>query len=425
MEIVADPDSLTLRIRLMHSPIPEKLTPPLAWTPNRAAGLARLEAFLPRAGRSYERDRNVDRGPADRANVSGLSPWLRRRMITEAEVISAVLARHPFEVAQKFIQEVFWRTYWKGWLEQRPDVLLRFKVEGARAAAQAEANPELRRRLHVATRGQTGIDAFDAWVDELVTTGWLHNHARMWFASIWIFTLKLPWQLGAAFMFDHLLDADPASNTLSWRWVAGLHTRGKHYLARADNIRDNTQGRFTPAGQLDELALPLSEEGPPPAIRPLPPAGRLATRRVGLLLHEDDLHPESLPLGADIAAVAMLTLPPTASPEGPAARFARGAADDALDRAARAFGVPADLMKAMQVKQWARSLDVSEVATPCAPVGRAATELAQLADELGRDGIRLVQLRRDYDQRAWPHATAGFFRFREQIPRLVSEITGT
>ena len=58
----------------------------------------------------------------------------------------------------------------------------------------------------------------------------------MWFASIWIFTLRLPWELGANFFYDHLLDADPASNTLSWRWVTGLQTQGKIYLATENNI---------------------------------------------------------------------------------------------------------------------------------------------------------------------------------------------
>jgi deoxyribodipyrimidine photo-lyase len=58
----------------------------------------------------------------------------------------------------------------------------------------------------------------------------------MWFASIWIFTLRLPWPLGAAFFQAHLQDHDAASNTLSWRWVAGIQTPGKHYLARAENI---------------------------------------------------------------------------------------------------------------------------------------------------------------------------------------------
>ncbi len=94
--------------------------------------------------------------------------------------------------------------------------------------------------------GSTGIDCFDHWAQELADTGYLHNHARMWFASIWIFTLELPWQLGADFFLTRLLDADPAANTLSWRWVAGLHTPGKHYLARASNIEKFTLGRFNP-----------------------------------------------------------------------------------------------------------------------------------------------------------------------------------
>ena len=65
----------------------------------------------------------------------------------------------------------------------------------------------------------------------------------MWFASIWIHTLNLPWQLGADF-FKNLLDGDPASNTLSWRWVAGLHTQGKCYLATENNIKKFTNNRF-------------------------------------------------------------------------------------------------------------------------------------------------------------------------------------
>ena len=75
----------------------------------------------------------------------------------------------------------------------------------------------------------------------------------MWFASIWIFSLGLPWTLGADFFLRHLVDGDPASNTLSWRWVAGLHTRGKTYAARAENIARYTEGRFHPQGLNEHL----------------------------------------------------------------------------------------------------------------------------------------------------------------------------
>ena len=86
----------------------------------------------------------------------------------------------------------------------------------------------------------------------------------MWFASIWIFTLKLPWELGADFFMRHLLDGDPASNTLSWRWVGGHpDAAAKTYLARRDNIERFTQGRFAPDG-LSSTAEPL-DDAPPPA----------------------------------------------------------------------------------------------------------------------------------------------------------------
>ena len=93
--------------------------------------------------------------------------------------------------------------------------------------------------------GATAIEPFNDWVRELKETGYLHNHARMWFASIWIHTLELPWYLGADFFLKHLLDGDEAVNTLSWRWVAGLHTKGKTYLARASNIEKYTNGRYS------------------------------------------------------------------------------------------------------------------------------------------------------------------------------------
>ena len=92
--------------------------------------------------------------------------------------------------------------------------------------------------------GRTGIDCFDTWVEELRETNYLHNHSRMWFASIWIFTLGLPWQLGARFFMRHLLDGDASSNTLSWRWVAGMHTNKKPYLASKENIDKFTVNRF-------------------------------------------------------------------------------------------------------------------------------------------------------------------------------------
>lgn len=400
----------------------EGVPPVVDWSPTRAAGLARLAAFLPNAGRVYARDRNIDRGPTDRANVSALSPWIRRRLVTEEEVIAAVLSRHGFNAAEKFIQEVYWRTYWKGWLEQHPTLLRAFDAD-RRAMTAQWANDA---RLERAMRGETGIACFDAWVRELVETGWLHNHARMWFASIWIFTLRLPWALGADFFYKHLLDADPASNTLSWRWVAGLHTRGKHYLATARNIREKTLGRFDPGGQLDERAPPLDEDVAFP-LAALSQSQVVRDRRVALLLHEDDLHAESLSIDADVVGIACLNAPPVGNPDGPAARFNAGALDDALARAASAFAAPTAPapLNPTDLVGWVKAHGVREVVTPYAPVGLVAWRLEAQERALAADGIRLTRLRRAFDARAWPHATAGFFRFKAHIPRLIAAIATT
>ncbi len=104
-----------------------------------------------------------------------------------------------------------------------------------------------------------------------------------------MFTLGLPWALGADFFMRNLLDGDPASNTLSWRWVAGLHTRGRAYAARTENIARYTQGRFNPKG-LNERPQPLDEEMAHP-LRPLAPYDALPEGEVALLLHLDDLNP--------------------------------------------------------------------------------------------------------------------------------------
>ena len=260
----------------------------------RSAALARLAEVTPRVGRFYAAHRNTDAGPLAEATTTALSPFLRRRLLLEQEVVQAALDAHGPEAAGKFVDEVFWRTYFKGYLETHPAIWPRTLQVVAEQRGRVATNSGLRRAYDAAISGQTGIDGFDDWARELVERGWLHNHARMWFASVWIFTLRLPWELGADFFLRHLLDGDPASNTLSWRWVAGLHTRGKAYAARAENIGRYTGGRFEPTG-LNEDPVPL-EEADPPRAAPLPPADPAPTGPCALLLHGDDLHPESLPL---------------------------------------------------------------------------------------------------------------------------------
>ena len=209
-----------------------------------------LDQFIANNIHYYSSKRNFDFGPENRSNVSLMSPYISHRILTEYNVIKRVLRKKSYQSVEKFIQEVFWRLYWRGWLESRPKVWDDFISD----LKSIEKN----KKYYNAIEGQTSIECFNYWVKELKSTGFLHNHTRMWFASIWIFTLELPWQLGAEFFLKYLSDADSASNTLSWRWVAGIQTKGKHYLAKNWNIEKFTNGNFSPA-VLNENAVPVED----------------------------------------------------------------------------------------------------------------------------------------------------------------------
>jgi deoxyribodipyrimidine photo-lyase len=405
----------------------------VAFVPTRAAGLDRLADFAPHAGREYAALRNEDRGPGRNAHVSLLSPWLRHRLLREDEVIAAVRALHPPADCAKFVEEVCWRTYFKGHLEAHPSIWSDYRAGLLADLARLGADRALESRHAAAIAGRTGIDCFDAWVTELRDTGYLHNHARMWFASIWIFTLGLPWRLGADFTYRQFVDGDPASNTLSWRWVAGLHTRGKHYLARADNIARWSAGRFAPRG-LVQQAAPLIEAEPPVRLALAAAPALPVDGPVVLLVTEEDLHPESL--GIDPRRVVALIGASAAGarspqPVAPAVHaFTTGALDDALQRAATYFGRPATLIPVFEpagvaesvAQAIAESADVSphaSLVTGWLPVGPLRERWDETVAALASRGIRGVMRRRDWDERAWPHAGRGFFQIRERIPALL------
>jgi len=215
---------------------------------SREKALESLEIFINKDIVNYSSKRNYDFGPTDRKNVSCLSPYISHRLIDEYEISKKVLSKHPYQKVEKYIQEIYWRVYWKGWLELRPNVWSDF-IEDLNKIEESK-------NYNQAINGQSKIEFFNDWVKEIKEYNYLHNHTRMWFASIWIFSLGLPWQKGAEFFMKHLLDGDAASNTLSWRWVAGLQTKGKHYLAQNWNISKFLNKKYKNI-ELKESALPL------------------------------------------------------------------------------------------------------------------------------------------------------------------------
>ena len=218
---------------------------------SRAKAIEKLDRFVERNLSDYSKLRNFDFGHDKRDNVSCLSPYITHGVLNEVEVIKKSLAKSSFSKNEKFIQEVLWRTYWKGWLELRPSVWSDYIISLNNIREKYREDPNYLKAIE----GKTNIECFDEWVKELKKHNYLHNHTRMWFASIWIFTLDLPWQLGAELFLKHLYDGDAASNTLGWRWVAGIQTQGKHYLASEWNIKKFTNNRFQ--------NIKLNENAPP------------------------------------------------------------------------------------------------------------------------------------------------------------------
>ena len=395
----------------------------LTWTASRTEGLSRMTAFTPSMGRLYASQRNYDLGPEKRGNVSILSPYIRRRLVTEEEVVRAALANHSPAEAEKFVQEVFWRTYWKGWLEHRPTAWIDYKQR--RDTVLASLDRRQSKAVTAAEEGRTGIECFDAWADELVETGYLHNHARMWFASIWIFTLHLPWQLGADFFLRHLLDGDPASNTLGWRWVAGLHTKGKHYAAQGWNVAKFTHQRFHPT-DLNETAEPLEEAFDAGEAKPIRDVTRYdPALPTVLLITDEDCQPETL--GLDLPALRGVVTVQTSAERSPLpvgeglARFDREALADAGSRVGGATAMT--MPRGRDLADHVRRADATQIVIGFVPQGPTRDWLDSILPDLTAADITLAEVQREWDAAVWPHATAGFFKVKKKIPRLIEELS--
>ncbi len=391
---------------------------------SRAEALRQLEDFIPRAG-LYARDRNhVKLG---HAAVSRLSPAIRHRLLTEQEVASAALQAHSFGRVEKFVQEVYWRRYWKSWLALRPGVW-----DGYLADLEKTVEHPWIKKIE---EGHSGNQVIDHFATELVTTGYLHNHVRMWFAAWWVHEARLPWQRGAAFFLRHLLDGDPASNTLSWRWVAGFQTPGKTYLARRDNLE-----KYLAPELIKSLSEGLIAFENPRAVRPdvtpkpavMPPRTEIdrpdPLMKTGLWIHEEDLSVETSPLGSMKFAATAVTADVETWERYQYPSAKREWISDALqDAATRAEGkwacpVPSEPRDFSMEKLpiWAKSKQLQQIVALRPEVGPLRDSLPLIRDALAKDGVRLVLLDRPEDVKIRPFATAGFFPFWERLRKTVA-----
>ena len=398
-----------------------------AFIPTREAGLKRLKEFAPLAGETYSNERNFDFSSTKKNSVSALSPWIKHRLITEEEVLIEILKYHSPHSAMKFIQEVFWRGYFKGWLEQHPTVWSHHNEKLIKEYTKLENNKFIKENYMSAINGETGIECFDFWCEQLKSTGYLHNHVRMWFASIWVFTLKLPMELGADFFMLHLIDADAASNTLSWRWVSGLHTKGKAYAARASNIEKFTNGQFNPSGQLVEDISPLTENIDHPLVS-LPQLDKSIQKDAVLLVTEEDCSPETSLETKDLE-VKILPLylekkyPRWIEPNNSVRFFSNTAVQNTCQRLGQLGVEKIDKTKWTDtILEASDRLGTKNIIIPKVPVGAVKSKLRKVKKNLAEHDIYIYEHYKNYDMYTWQHASKGFFKLKKQIPNILHQL---
>ena len=374
--------------------------------PSRTKALEQLNFFVEKHLSFYARDRNFDFGPDKRTNTSCLSPYVTHGVLSEKEIIKKVIKKFSFSKIEKFIQEVLWRTYWKGWLERRPSLWTEFINDLEILKKEFQNNKIFKNAIN----GNTDIDCFNDWVSELKKTGYLHNHTRMWFSSVWIFTLDLPWQLGAEFFMKYLKDGDPASNTLSWRWTAGLQTKGKNYVAQEWNIKKFTNQRYEKV-KLNENAVPIVSDKEYIQINPEFNNGEIIDDQTLLIFDNQLCFEESDFKNLKFKKIMLIqntNLTRSIELDENLIKFKSDLICDQQARLQNNFEV--------EVKDisYLRNLDLSNVIALYPGVG-------ENLDFLNENKISLKFLYREFDQMTNQYCNKGFFNFKKFIPKIISQ----
>ena len=375
---------------------------------SRAKAIDKLNNFVEKNLSDYSKSRNFDFGPDKRNNVSCLSPYVTHGVINEIEIIKKSLAKFSFSKNEKFIQEVLWRTYWKGWLELRPNVWTDYLVSLNGIREKFVDN-----KVYLnAIEGNTNIECFNEWVKELKEKNYLHNHTRMWFASIWIFTLDLPWQLGAEFFMQHLYDGDAASNTLGWRWVAGVQTQGKHYLASEWNIKKFTNNRFNNI-KLNENAPPKVSEKTYSIVKQNFANSQYIDQN-NLLVFENNLSFETTDF-KDFKFKKIYLI-------------SNKNENRSIKLSERVIEFKTHLIKDQEQRIKDQSIDceivdISEIKNTGDNIIALYPTVGENLDYLNSNKIKLNFLYRKLDQFSWQYCNKGFFNFKNYIPKIITMFT--
>jgi deoxyribodipyrimidine photo-lyase len=373
---------------------------------SRAKAVDQLNNFIEQNLTDYSKLRNFDFGPDNRSNISCLSPYITHGIINELEVVDKSLKKFSFAKNEKFIQEVLWRVYWKGWLELRPNVWSDYLLELGKVKDQFKNN----QNYLDAIEGKTNIDCFNEWVIELKENNYLHNHTRMWFASIWIFTLELPWQLGAEFFMQHLFDGDAASNTLGWRWVAGVQTQGKHYLASEWNINKFTNNRFK--------NIKLNENAP-----------SIFSDKTYSINKKNFLNPEILENKTLLIFENNTTFEFSDFKEQKFKKILLVSNDTnrAIELSEKVLKFKADLLEDQKIRLGEKSINcetinINDLKNITEEVYAFYPTVGENLDFIQNNQLKNIKfLYRKLDQFSWQYCNKGFFNFKNYIPKIIAK----
>ena len=372
---------------------------------SRASAIENLNKFVNQNLFEYSKLRNFDFGPENKSNTSCLSPYITHGVISELEVIEKSLSKFSFSKNEKFIQEVLWRTYWKGWLELRPSVWIDYLNDLKKIREEFKDNTD----YNNAIEGNTSIECFNVWVKELKENNYLHNHTRMWFASIWVFTLDLPWQLGAEFFMKNLYDGDAASNTLGWRWVAGIQTQGKNYLASEWNIKKFTNNRFNNI-KLNENAPPKFSNKTYPIIKQDFSNSEIIENQ-SLLIFENNLSFETTDFQNNKFKKIYI--------------ISNNNENRSIKLSEKVLKFKSLLIKDQEQRLKNDSIDceiigIGEIKNISDRIIGLYPTVGENLDYLNSNNLKIDFLYRRLDQYSWQYCNKGFFNFKNYIPKIIS-----